>query len=151
MSTSEISESDEAAIRKLAEILSETQLSEIEVERNDMRIRVARQFTTSAPSASFAPSQHGAPSNADTAPPVSANNAGALTSPMVGTAYMSPAPDKPPFVDIGSTVTAGQTVMIVEAMKTMNNIPAARSGKVVEILVEDGQPVEFGEPLMIIE
>ncbi len=138
---------DHDVIRELAKLLDETGLTEIEYERDGTSIRVAR---------------HGAPMGrgwvAETPRPApAAENAdpaqhpGAVTSPMVGTAYLAPAPDAKPFVDVGSQVKAGDTLIIIEAMKTMNQIPAPRSGTVTQILVENGQPVEFGEPLMIIE
>jgi acetyl-CoA carboxylase biotin carboxyl carrier protein len=146
---------DEEAIRGLAELLNDTGLSEIEVEQKGLRIRVARNIgaTVSAP----APQAHGAaetpPAPAPAADPDAdlATHPGAVTSPMVGTAYRAPEPGADPFVEIGSAVERGQTLMIVEAMKTMNHIPAPRAGTVTAILVENGQPVEYGEPLMIIE
>ncbi|HHK74093.1 MAG TPA: acetyl-CoA carboxylase biotin carboxyl carrier protein [Rhizobiales bacterium] len=143
---------DQGVIRDLAALLKETDLSEIEIEQDGMRLRVVRNCTTQSvgvPSV-MAP----APVAASAPSPAAGNDAahpGAVTSPMVGTAYRSPEPDAPPFIDVGTTVTEGQILMIVEAMKTMNNIPSPRSGKVTAILVDDGQPVEFGEPLVIIE
>lgn len=145
---------DQGLIRDLAALLNETDLTEIEVEQDDLRIRVARhvsaqpvQVAAPAPAAAAAPVAQEAP--AQSADP--AKHPGAVPSPMVGTAYHSPAPGAKPFVTVGDTVKAGQTVMIVEAMKTMNQIPAPASGKIAAILVEDGQPVEYGEPLLIIE
>jgi acetyl-CoA carboxylase biotin carboxyl carrier protein len=146
---------DEEAIRGLAELLNDTGLSEIEVEQKGLRIRVARNIsaTVSAP----APQAHGAaeppPAPAPAADPDAdlATHPGAVTSPMVGTAYRAPEPGADPFVEVGAAVERGQTVLIVEAMKTMNHIPAPRAGTVTAILVENGQPVEYGEPLMIIE
>ncbi len=146
---------DEEAIRGLAELLNDTGLSEIEVEQKGLRIRVARNIsaTVSAP----APQAHGAaetpPAPAPAADPDAdlATHPGAVTSPMVGTAYRAPEPGADPFVEVGAAVERGQTVLIVEAMKTMNHIPAPRAGTVSAILVENGQPVEYGEPLMIIE
>lgn len=145
---------DHDLIRELSKLLTETDLTEIELEDGDMRIRVAR---SPAPVTAVAPAA-AAPAPADTshrqpaaAPDDPAANPGALLSPMVGTAYLSSEPGARPYVDIGESVREGQTVMIVEAMKTMNQIPATRSGTVTRILVEDGQPVEYGEPLMIIE
>ena len=124
MASEDISENDEAAIRKLADILGETNLSEIEVERDGLRIRVARQLNVSAaPSIAAAPAAPAAAAPAPVSKP--ANNdshPGSVKSPMVGTAYLSPAPNTPQFIDIGSVVQQGQTIMIVEAMKTMNNI-----------------------------
>jgi acetyl-CoA carboxylase biotin carboxyl carrier protein len=144
---------DQDLIRDLASLLNETELSEIEVEQDGLRLRVARQLggvaTIAAPVAA-APSAPAAavPPSGDTDP---ASHPGAVTSPMVGTIYLSPEPSAPVFVKVGSTVAEGDTVVIVEAMKTMNHIPATKSGTVTKILVEDGQPIEFGEPLLIIE
>ena len=143
---------DQDLIRQLAELLNETGLTEIEVEQNNTRVRIARNLTIAAAApaapAAAAPAQ---PRPADEPPVEPANHAGAVTSPMVGTAYLAAEPGARPFVDVGDRVSEGQTVMIIEAMKTMNQIPAPRAGTVKEILVEDAQPVEFGEPLMIIE
>ena len=145
---------DKALIRDLAALLKETDLSEIEIEQNDVRIRVARQMNVVAPVAAAAPAPvaaapaAAAPGGKHTAADKPA--AGTVASPMVGTAYHAPEPGAKPFVEVGSSVREGQTVMIVEAMKTMNPIAAPKSGKVTEILVEDGQPVEFGEPLLVI-
>jgi acetyl-CoA carboxylase biotin carboxyl carrier protein len=142
---------DHDLIRELAKLLEETGLTEIEVEADDFRIRVARTAVGAAASASIV----SAPSSPVVMPiPTSvdlAKHPGVVTSPMVGTAYLGPEPGARPFVEVGSEVRAGQTLLIVEAMKTMNQIPAPRAGKVVQILIADGQPVEFGEPLMIIE
>lgn len=141
---------DEDTIRGLAKLLDETGLTEIEIERGGERIRIgrtARAVNVSAPALPAAPQP--APAPAATVDP--AKHPGAVPSPMVGTAYLAPSPGAKPFVDIGQTVKAGDTLLIVEAMKTMNQIPAPRGGTVTQILVEDGQPVEFGEPLMIIE
>lgn len=147
---------DARLVRKLADILTETGLTEIEVERDDLKIRVAKQVTVSATVA--APAHAAAPAPAPmaatpTAEPVAAAPArdDAVKSPMVGTVYMQPQPGAAAFIKVGDTVQAGQTLLIIEAMKTMNPIPAPRGGKVVEILVEDAQPVEFGEPLVVIE
>jgi acetyl-CoA carboxylase biotin carboxyl carrier protein len=143
---------DARMVRKLAEILTETGLTEIEVEHHDLKIRVARNVTVHAQVAApaFAPApQAPAAAGAEAAAP--APRGDAVNSPMVGTVYLQPQPGADPFVKIGDTVQAGQTLMIVEAMKTMNPIPAPKGGKVVEILVEDGQPVEFGEPLIVLE
>lgn len=144
---------DEEAIRNLAELLNDTGLSEIEVEQKGLRIRVARNISA----AITAPAPH-APAETTPAPKPAADpdadlatHPGAVTSPMVGTAYRAPEPGAAPFVEVGSVVERGQTLMIVEAMKTMNHIPAPRAGTVTAILVENGQPVEYGEPLMIIE
>ena len=140
-------------IRDLANLLKETELTEIEIEQDDLRIRVVRGGTanvqTFAAPAPVAATPQAAP--IESSPRDLANNPGAVPSPMVGTAYLSPAPGAKQFVAIGETVKEGQTVLIVEAMKTMNQIAAPRSGKVTAILVDDGQPVEFGEPLLILE
>lgn len=141
---------DQELIRKLAALLKETDLSEIEIETDDLKLRVARQITQVSMPVTAAPAAPAAAAPA-AAPASDASHPGALTSPMVGTAYLAPEPGAAPFVTVGSKVTAGQTVLIVEAMKTMNHIPAHRAGTVTKILVEDGQPVEFGEPLVIIE
>ena len=139
---------DEELIRDLADLLSETGLTEIEIERKDLRVRVARGVVGAAPVQAVAAAPAAPSSGNDTA---LANHPGTVISPMVGTAYRSPEPGVAPFVEVGSSISEGQTVMIVEAMKTMNHIPSPRSGTVTEILVEDGQPVEFGEPLVVIE
>jgi acetyl-CoA carboxylase biotin carboxyl carrier protein len=146
---------DAQLVRKLADILTETGLSEIEIEHDGLKIRVAKTLTA-APQAAvhYAPAPAAAPAAA-AAPAVEAAPARAagdvVNSPMVGTAYLSPQPGADAFVKVGDTVAAGQTIMIVEAMKTMNPIPAPRGGKIVELLVVDGQPVEYGEPLAVIE
>jgi acetyl-CoA carboxylase biotin carboxyl carrier protein len=148
---------DQVLIRDLANILNETDLTEIEVEQDDLRIRVSRAGTpqyVQAPIAApaFAAPAAGAATAAVAAAPVDArNNKNAVTAPMVGTAYLSPAPGARAFIEVGATVKEGQTILIIEAMKTMNQIPAPRSGKVTEILVSDASPVEYGEPLVIIE
>ena len=143
---------DHELIRELARLLEETGLSEIEYERDGQRVRVARntQAAASTPARPAEPVDAPAPV-AETAPPDPAKHPGVVTSPMVGTAYVGPEPGARPFVEVGSRVVAGDTLLIVEAMKTMNQIPAPRAGTVIQILVEDGQPVEFGEPLMIVE
>lgn len=140
---------DQDLIRDLANLLKETDLSEIEIEQDNLRIRVAR-GTGGIVQQVAAPLSAGAPV-AETTPRDLANDPGAVPSPMVGTAYLSPAPGAKQFVTIGETVKEGQTVLIIEAMKTMNQIAAPRSGKVTAIMVDDGQPVEFGEPLLVIE
>jgi acetyl-CoA carboxylase biotin carboxyl carrier protein len=147
---------DSELIRELAELLNETGLTEIEIEHEDARIRVARTVQAApvampvamAPAAPLATAGGGSTAAPAAAP---ADHPGAVPSPMVGTAYLAPEPGGKPYVDIGDTVREGQTLLIVEAMKTMNQIPAPRSGTVKQIMVEDGQPVEYGEPLMIIE
>ena len=154
--------SDVAFIEALAELLRKNELSEVEVKReygehNWLNVRVARQTTVmaAAPAVVHAPQPASAPTASPAAAPVAiedpAQAPGAVTSPMVGTIYLSPEPDSKPFVAVGDRVAAGQTLLIVEAMKTMNQIPAPRAGVVKRILVEDGAPVEYGAPLMIIE
>ncbi len=145
---------DHALIRELAQLLDETGLTEIEFERDGERVRVARQAQVMAvaPYRSTAPETPASVIGAETkAPSDPTKHPGLVSSPMVGTAYRAPEPGARPFVDVGSQVQAGDTLLIVEAMKTMNQIPAPRAGTVIQILIEDGQPVEFGEPLMIIE
>ncbi|MEZ5841705.1 MAG: acetyl-CoA carboxylase biotin carboxyl carrier protein [Hyphomicrobiales bacterium] len=143
---------DQDLIRELASLLVETDLSEIEVEQDDLRIRVARNISVSAPVHVAAPMAAPAAAPAAAAPvSESKPKAGTVMSPMVGTAYRSPEPGASTFVEVGSDVKVGQTLLIVEAMKTMNAIPAPVAGRVTAILVEDGQPVEFGEPLVVIE
>jgi acetyl-CoA carboxylase biotin carboxyl carrier protein len=143
---------DSALIRELALLLDETNLTEIEIERGGLRVRVARNVSIAAstPAAVHAPA-----SASVAAAPVAvadiAKHPGAVPSPMVGTAYWASEPGAKPFIEVGSKVTVGQTLLIIEAMKTMNQIPSTRAGTVTQILVEDGQPVEFGEPLVIIE
>ncbi|WP_313196365.1 acetyl-CoA carboxylase biotin carboxyl carrier protein [Shinella zoogloeoides] len=146
---------DQALIRDLANILNETDLTEIEVEQDDLRIRVSRAGTpqyVQAPIAAPVAAVGAAPAAAVAAAPADArSNKNAVTAPMVGTAYLSPAPGARPFIEVGASVKEGQTILIIEAMKTMNQIPAPRSGKVTEILVSDASPVEYGEPLIVIE
>lgn len=141
---------DGAAIRELAELLAETGLTEIEIEQGGARLRVARQ-----PEGSFVATSAAAPVAAPSAPAPEAAaakgpQAGALTSPMVGTVYVAPEPGKPPFVKVGDLVQEGDTLLIVEAMKTINPILSPRGGKVTEILVHDAEPVEFGQTLLVI-
>jgi acetyl-CoA carboxylase biotin carboxyl carrier protein len=141
---------DHEVIRELARLLDETGLTEIEFERDGVSIRVARNLNAPAGRARSAEAPLAAPAPAAVAAdPL--QHPGLIASPMVGTAYLGPAPGARPFIEIGSAVKTGETLMIIEAMKTMNQIPAPRSGTVIQILVEDGQPVEYGEPLMIIE
>lgn len=145
---------DADLIRSLAEILKETDLSEIEIERKDFRIRVARSINVAAQVALPAPAAAPvslAPAAETSVSAKPAPAAGAVTSPMVGTAYLSPAPDKPPFVTVGAKVRRGQTLLIIEAMKTFNEIPSPRDGTVSAILVEAGHPVEFGQPLIVVD
>jgi acetyl-CoA carboxylase biotin carboxyl carrier protein len=142
---------DSALIRELALLLDETNLTEIEIERAGLRVRVARNISIAASMpASYQPA---APAAAAGPVPVAdiAKHPGLVPSPMVGTVYWASEPGAKPFVEVGSKVTAGQTLLIIEAMKTMNQIPSPRAGTVTQILIEDGQPVEFGEPLVIIE
>lgn len=149
---------DARLVRKIADILKDTGLTEIEVEHGGLKIRVARELTAApvnyvqqaAPAYAPAPTAAPAPA-AEAAPAPAAVRGDAVKSPMVGTVYLSPQPGADAFVKVGDTVSAGQTLLIVEAMKTMNPISAPKAGKVVEILVEDAQPVEFGEPLVVIE
>jgi acetyl-CoA carboxylase biotin carboxyl carrier protein len=144
---------DEEVIRGLAELLNDTGLTEIEIEQKGLRIRIARNVTVAA--AVSAPSPAGIAAADPALPAAPAKDAdshpGTLKSPMVGTVYRGPEPEAPQFVEVGSVVKQGQTVLIIEAMKTMNHIPAPRPGTVKAILVENEQPVEYGEPLMIIE
>lgn len=154
---------DARLVRKLADILTDTGLSEIEVEHAGLKIRVAKTLTV-APVQAFAPhhpvsaapapapaaAQAPAAASASETPPARARG-DSVTSPMVGTIYLQPQPGAAPFVKVGDSVEAGQTLFIVEAMKTMNPIPAPKGGRIVEILVADAQPVEFGEPLAVIE
>lgn len=148
---------DQKLIRELAKLLTETGLSEIEIERSGLRVRVARQLGA-APAAVVVP----APAMTTTSTPATsiavaasgidpAKHPGTVVSPMVGTAYLAPEPGAKPFVEVGTVVRTGDNLLIIEAMKTMNQIPAPRGGTVIQILIEDGTPVEFGEPLMIIE
>jgi len=138
-------------IRELAGLLDETSLTEIEVEREGLRVRVARNATLMAAPMMPATAPAAIAAAAPAAQSNSAGQSGVVPSPMVGTAYVAPEPGARPFVDVGSKVNAGDTLLIIEAMKTMNQIPAPRAGTVKQILFEDGQPVEFGEPLMIVE
>ena len=142
---------DADLVRELARLLEETGLSEIEFERDGQRVRVARQMQ-----ALVGPSRLASAADLPLLVPEAASidpakHPGVVTSPMVGTAYVGPEPGSRPFVEVGSRVQTGDTLLIVEAMKTMNQIPSPRSGTVVQVLIGDGQPVEFGEPLMIIE
>ncbi|SDU17472.1 acetyl-CoA carboxylase biotin carboxyl carrier protein [Stappia sp. ES.058] len=145
---------DQNLIRQLAMLLDETNLSEIELERDDFRVRVARQITIEAPVAAPAPSAapaSAAPAASADASSDPAGHPGTVPSPMVGTAYLAAEPGARNFVEIGDTVAAGDPLLIIEAMKTMNQIPAPRAGRITAIMVEDGQPVEYGEPLVILE
>jgi len=152
---------DPAAIRELAKILRETDLTEIELVENDSRIRVARVMpaqaitTYAAAPMSPPPAAMAPPPAAAAAPTLSAEfdpkHPGAVTSPMVGVAYLSPEPGAAAFVQVGSQVSAGQTLLLIEAMKTFNQIKAPKSGTVTRILIEPGTPIEYGEPLMLVE
>jgi acetyl-CoA carboxylase biotin carboxyl carrier protein len=146
---------DSALIRELALLLDETNLTEIEVERAGLRVRVARNISIAASVPTMvAPAASAAVAAATAAASAAADLAkhpGVVPSPMVGTAYWAPEPGAKPFIEVGTKVSAGQTLLIIEAMKTMNQIPSPRAGTVTQILVEDGQPVEFDEPLVIIE
>ncbi|MES1203033.1 MAG: acetyl-CoA carboxylase biotin carboxyl carrier protein subunit [Pseudomonadota bacterium] len=138
-------------VRELAAILRDTGLTEIEVERGDLRVRIsgasAGVFVPHAPAAATP-----APVSAAVAPPADLRaHPGAVTSPMVGTAYLSPKPEEPPYAKIGDLVSEGQTILVVEAMKTFNPIPAPRAGRLTQILIANEQPVEYGQPLAIIE
>lgn len=148
---------EQALVRELAELIAETGLTEIEIEKEGVRVRVAKRIEAVA----FAPAM-GAPvmqaAAAPAAAPAAATSSGdpakhpgAVKSPMVGTAYLAPEPGAAHFIDVGTRVTQGQTLLIIEAMKTMNHIPAPKAGTVAAILIDNGQPVEFGEPLVIIE
>jgi len=153
---SEMSKSgvDQELIRQLAALLTETDLSEIEIETDDLKLRVARQIAPTVTHVAPAATAPAAAPTASAAAPSAADAAahpGAVASPMVGTAYLAPEPGAPVFVTAGQMVSEGQTILIIEAMKTMNHIPAPRSGKLTAVLVDDGQPVEFGEPLFVIE
>lgn len=153
---------ESALIRDLAKLLNETGLSEIEIERDGLKLRVARQVTVNA--TAFAPpaaapgvgARAAGPGPALAAPPPQAgadvaNHPGCVKSPMVGTAYRAPEPGAAAFIEVGTRVSQGQTLLIIEAMKTMNHIPAPKAGTVTQIMIENGQPVEFGEPLVVIE
>jgi acetyl-CoA carboxylase biotin carboxyl carrier protein len=147
---------DQQLIRDLAGILNETNLTEIEVEQGDLRVRVSRQtqmvHAMAAPPSSVAATAPSANAVDVQQPVASADLArNAVTSPMVGTAYSAPSPDAEPFITVGQKVREGQTLLIIEAMKTMNQIPSPRAGTVTAILFEDAQPVEYGEPLVVIE
>ena len=149
-------EMDTEFVRKLAQLLHETHLGEIELADGDKRIRVARPSVTvaAAPAAVAPAASAGAPAAAGATPAGGADlskNPGAVKSPMVGTAYLAPEPGKPNFVTVGDKVTAGQTLLIIEAMKTFNPIKAPKAGTVTQILIDNARPVEFGEPLMIVE
>ncbi|MBA4224582.1 acetyl-CoA carboxylase biotin carboxyl carrier protein [Bosea sp. (in: a-proteobacteria)] len=149
---------DPELVREMAQLINETDLTEIEVQKGDLRIRVARTITANvmapvaaAPAFAPAPAAVAAPAAAPADAKAAAAHPGTVNSPMVGTAYRRPSPEAKPFIEVGQEVKAGERVLLVEAMKTFNDIVAPRAGKVVAILVEDGQPVEYGEPLLVIE
>ena len=149
---------DTRLVRKLADILTETGLTEIELEHAGLKVRVAKNVTAaptvhyaSPAPATAAPAPVAAAASTSSATEPAASRGETVKSPMVGTVYLQPSPGSDPFVQIGDVVEAGQTLFIIEAMKTMNPVPAPRTGKLLEILIEDAQPVEFGEPLAIIE
>jgi acetyl-CoA carboxylase biotin carboxyl carrier protein len=142
---------DNDAIRQLAELLDDTNLTEIEVAAGDNRIRVARQGTMVAAAPAVAPAAPAASAPAVAAPSDAASHPGAVKSPMVGVVYFAPEPGAAAFISVGATVSEGQTLMLIEAMKTFNPIRAPKSGKITQIIAIDGQPVEYDEPLVIIE
>jgi acetyl-CoA carboxylase biotin carboxyl carrier protein len=153
---------DQDLIEAIAKLLNEQNLAEIEIEREDLRVRVTRSYPqqavqhVSVPAAAALPAPAAAPQAAHAAPVAQqvddlASNPGTLTSPMVGTAYLAPEPGKADFAPVGTKVTEGQTVLIIEAMKTMNQIPAHRGGTIARVLVQNAQPVEYGQPLVVIE
>lgn len=149
---------DPELVREMAQLINETDLTEIEVQKGDLRIRVARTITATvmapvAAASAFAPAPvaTAAPAAAPADAKAAAAHPGTVNSPMVGTAYRRPSPEAKPFIEVGQEVKVGERVLLVEAMKTFNDIVAPRAGKVVAILVEDGQPVEYGEPLLVIE
>ena len=145
---------DQQLIRDLAGILNDTNLTEIEVELGDLKVRVSRQapavHAIAAPPPAYAPAAATQPA-ASAAPAAVDVSKNAVASPMVGTAYLAPSPDAKPFIEIGQKVKEGQTLLIIEAMKTMNQIPSPRAGTVTAILFEDATPVEYGMPLVVIE
>lgn len=145
---------DHELIHELTKLLDETGLTEIEIEREGSRVRVARSVTVAAAPPAMARAANPPPQlvgESSKSPLDPAKHPGVVVSPMVGTAYGSPEPGAKAFIEIGTKVKAGDTLLIIEAMKTMNQIPAPRAGTVIQVLFEDGQPVEFGEPLVIIE
>ena len=155
----DMGEIDTKLVRKLADILKSTGLSEIEVEKGELRIRVARELYAApqpiqyaaapAPMSAPAPAAVAATPAAATAAPERKGDM--VKSPMVGTAYLQAKPGDPPFAQVGDKVNEGQTLLIVEAMKTMNPIASPRAGVVAEVLITDGQPIEFGQPLIVLE
>ena len=159
-----VGEIDTALVRSLADILNDTDLTEIEVERGDLKIKVKREVTVAAAPVAYAaapapiaaaPAPAAAPAAAAPMPSdpatIVARSGEEVKSPMVGTVYLQASPEAPPFIKVGDKIKKGQTLLIVEAMKTMNPIQAPRDGVVAEVLVGDAQPVEFGEPLVLLE
>jgi len=157
-------DADQSLIEAIAKLLNEQNLAEIEIEREDFRVRVTRSYASTGvqqvmvpaappppPPAAHPTAPAGAAAKASAPADDLASNPGTLTSPMVGTAYLSPEPGKPAFAAVGARVSEGQTVLIIEAMKTMNQIPAHKSGTITRILVDDASPVEYGQPLAVIE
>jgi acetyl-CoA carboxylase biotin carboxyl carrier protein len=142
---------DGELVRTLAALLDETGLTEIEYSVGERRIRVARGGVVAPAMTVAAPMAAGASAAQGAAPGAAAEIAGAVKSPMVGTVYLSPQPQTPAFIKVGDTVREGQTLLIIEAMKVMNQIPAPRAGRVAQILVTDGTPVEYGQPLVVLE
>jgi len=157
---------DQALIEAIAKLLNEQNLAEIEIEREDLRVRVTRSYASTGVQQVMVPAPPPPPPPAHAAHPTApagsaakaagpaddlSSNPGTLTSPMVGTAYLAPEPGKPVFATVGTRVSEGQTILIIEAMKTMNQIPAHKSGTVTRILVDDASPVEYGQPLAVIE
>jgi acetyl-CoA carboxylase biotin carboxyl carrier protein len=148
---------DPDLVRDLAQLINETDLTEIEVQKGDLRIRVARTITAAFQTPMMQPVMQTPPAPPAAVPApiatkaVAAQHPGAVKSPMVGTAYRRPSPDAKAFIDVGSVVKEGEKILLVEAMKTFNEIVAPRAGTVTAIMVEDGQPVEYGEPLVVIE
>ena len=146
---------DPVLVEQLAQIVARLDLTEIEINQGDLRIRVARQVAMASAAAPTVPVAAASPvvltAPAVAAPPAPAEHPGMVKSPMVGTAYRRPSPEARPFIEVGTQVKAGDKLMLIEAMKTFNEILAPRGGSVTAILVEDGQPVEFGEPLLVIE
>jgi acetyl-CoA carboxylase biotin carboxyl carrier protein len=142
-------EIDETMIRKLAHLLEETGLTELEYEAGQQRIRVTRAHSNSVAAAS--PAGAPAASSAPAAPADDALPEGAILSPMVGTAYIAPEPGAEPFIAVGAKVTKGQTLLVIEAMKVMNPLPAPKAGTVTQVMVSDGMPVEYGQLLLVLE
>ncbi|WP_062202698.1 acetyl-CoA carboxylase biotin carboxyl carrier protein [Aureimonas sp. AU12] len=150
---------DRSLVRELADILNDTDLTEIEIEQGDLRIRVSRQkeyvaaagyaASVPGPQMAYAPQPQGVPMS-PVAPVVAGPEVGSVPSPMVGTVYLASAPGAKQFIEIGQSVSEGETLLIIEAMKTMNQIPAPRSGVIKRICVDNGQPVEYGEALVVI-